>query len=173
MIFRQRDRLAGIGYAVAGIVIGGVFTMLTVAAFFLGEAFGFDGILRERNMTQSVNTTGPLEVVARGWSITRPTQQWGVARDTQEVNDPLADLFLAKATPGVGLVQIKHNGFVDVREETDAGKRLDTFLSDYLSDYQSGEDFGGPQGKEEGFMRISHGRITRQPTQTTAPPGCT
>ena len=78
LIFRHRERLAGLGYAIAGIAIGVVFTALTVVAFSATEPFGFAGYMRERNMAPFVDTAGPLEVVDRGWAITRPTEQWGV-----------------------------------------------------------------------------------------------
>jgi hypothetical protein len=176
MILRQRDRLAGLGYAFAGIAIGIVFTPLTLFAFMSGELFGISAAMREQNMAPFVDRTGPLEVVNRGWGITRPSEQWGVARGTK-VNDPLADLFLAKSTPDIVLVQIKHSGFVDVLQETDSGKKLDDFFNEYLGEYKSKQEdqFAvDPKGKEEGWMRITDGKDTGGGihVMNTLPSGC-
>jgi Domain of unknown function (DUF4190) len=174
-IVRHRDRLAGLGYAVSGIVIGVVFTLLTLFAVTTAEPFGFAGWMREKNMADLVDTTGPLEVANKGWTITRPTEHWGVARNGL-VNDPIAELFLKKSFPDVLLVQIKHNAFVDVHEDANLNKQtLDGFLSQYQSEYQEPDVnpfIDDPKGQDEGFMRISHGVVKKSRHLTTLPPGC-
>jgi hypothetical protein len=174
LIFRHRERLAGLGYAIAGIAIGMVFTPLTIFAFTTTELFGIASSLRERNMAPFVDRTGPLEVVNRGWAITRPNEQWGVAR-IDKVADPLLDIFLAKSTPDILLAQVKRNAFVDVLQQTDSGKNLDTFLDEYVGEYKAEDDpwAADPKGKEQGLMHITNGKIMRGAHAVTGPPGCT
>jgi hypothetical protein len=179
LILRQRDRLAGLGFAVAGIAIGFVFTGLTLFAYFISsEPFAFAGYVRERNMAPYVDTTGPIEVVDRGWAVTRPTEQWGVARNGQ-VADELAELFLDKSKPDVLLVQIKQHAFLDVHEETDGGKPLEAFEREYVGEYESRDNssFANSKGKDEGMMRITNGSTLYTRNLTTmpanSPPGCT
>jgi hypothetical protein len=174
LILRHRDQIAGLGYAIAGIAIGTVFTPLTIFAFTTTELFGVAGSLREHNMAAVLDRTGPLEVIDRGWAITRPNEQWGVTRSSR-VNDPLVEVFLAKSTPDVLLAQARHNAFVDVLQQTDAGKNLDAFAKEYLDEYVADDDIFGaePRGKEEGVMHISQGKVTRGPYSVAGPPGCT
>ena len=80
-----------------------------------------------------------------------------------KVADPLLDIFLAKSTPDILLAQVKRNAFVDVLQQTDSGKNLDTFLDEYLSEYKAEDDpwAADPKGKEQGLMHITNGKITR------------
>lgn len=173
-IMRQRDRLAGLGYAIAGIVIGLIFTPLTLFAFSTSELFGLASTIRERNLAPFVDKTGPLEAVKNGWAITRPNEQWGVA-NVDKVNDPFLDMFLAKSTPDLLLAQVKHNAFVDVVQQSDSGKTVDAFLQEYKEEYTTEDNpfAEDPKGKEQGVMRISQGKVMREAHTVAAPPDCT
>src|SRR5262249_45582302 len=177
-ILRNRERLAGLGYAVAGILLGFVFTALTAFALFGPELFAAGAWMRERNMAAVVDHSGPLEVGAKGWTITRPNEQWGVARGGQ-VNDPIADIFLTKAPPELVLVQVRRHGFVDVRQDsTDKNMSTKEYESQLLGEYREDPDgrFGGavnpnPKDKDEGNMRLTNGEVRKGPYSVTAPPG--
>jgi hypothetical protein len=173
-ILYRRERVAGLGYAIAGIAIGVVFTALTVLALAAGEPLGFTNYWHEREMAPYVDTTGPTEVVKNGWAITRPSETWGVAANIL-VADEFAKLFLVKSTPDLLLVQIKQHGYLDVLATPDTGKKLESYMDEYLADYQSQDDnpWVDQQGKEEGLMRVSNGKFRHRAGPVSAPPGCT
>src|SRR5579862_2332346 len=60
-IVRQRDRLAGLGFASFGIVAGVLFTGLTVLAFTQAGALGFTNWARAKALEPIVDSSGPLE----------------------------------------------------------------------------------------------------------------
>jgi hypothetical protein len=167
-ILRDRERLAGLGYAVGGILLGFVFTALTAFALFGPESFAVAGWIRERNMAAAVEYPSALDADGKGWTITRPNEAWGVSRNTQ-LNDPVADIFLAKAPPDVVLVQVRRHGFVDVRpDSSDPKQRMAEYQAQLLAEYQGdlGDLFGGPpnsnsKNKDEGINRVTNGVIRR------------
>lgn len=77
VISRRREQVAGTGYAVFGIVLGLVFTPLSLFAYSKAELFED---LRERVLARDLDRSGPLEVVrpADGFAITRPSAKWGI-----------------------------------------------------------------------------------------------
>jgi hypothetical protein len=81
-IGRSGGRLAGAGFAVFGIVLGIVFTGLTLFAHSKGELLGVGDQLRMLELGGQADFTGPLEIVRaeQGYKITRPSERWGVAR---------------------------------------------------------------------------------------------
>jgi hypothetical protein len=112
-IARHRDRLAGAGLAIFGIVAGCVLTPLMVLALTTSELFGLGGWLREKTMADQIDTSGPLEVVsAQGFAITRPSEKWGQATGNTLDDPVLAGL---QKDRDLLLVQPARNAFVDVR----------------------------------------------------------
>jgi hypothetical protein len=113
-IARHRDRVAGTGFAVFGICLGLLFTVLTLVAFNASDLFGLETWLRERNMAEKIDTSGPLEVVlgGPGFAITRPTEKWGQIHGKESgdaaVDDLQTDLDLL-------LAQVSRHAFIDVR----------------------------------------------------------
>lgn len=85
-VSRQRQRLAGSGYAVFGIVWGVIFTALSLFAYSSSELFGVGGMVREAMLSGEIDYTGPLEVLrhAEGFAITRPSEKWGVASESMD-----------------------------------------------------------------------------------------
>jgi Domain of unknown function (DUF4190) len=116
-IRRNRDKLAGLGLALFGILAGIGLTALTAFALFGGEVFGFAGNLREVMLADQVDTTGALEIIDRtaGFAITRPSKKWGVVL-TREIEDPFVQGFLHKDADLL-LVQTARYVFLDVRSE--------------------------------------------------------
>ncbi|MGH7226060.1 MAG: hypothetical protein ACRELF_22825, partial [Gemmataceae bacterium] len=113
-IARQRYRVAGVGFAILGICLGVLFTVLTVVALNADDVFGLESWMRERNMTQKLDTTGPLEVVQgiKGFAITRPTEKWGQVA-SKESDDPAVSGF--QNNLDLLLMQIPRHAFIDVR----------------------------------------------------------
>ena len=177
-ILRDRERLAGLGYAFAGIALGFLFTALTAFALFGPETFAVPGWMREKSMAEALDYTGPLEVAGKGWTITRPGETWGVAHGGP-VNDPVADIFLNKAQPDVVLVQVRRHGFVDVRQESsDPKQSMEQYQAQLKAEYEADQDalFGGPtnpnaKGKDEGIMRVTNGVVRKTRTLPAAAPG--
>jgi len=113
-IARHRDRLAGAGLAIFGIVAGCALTPLMVLALTTSELFGLGGWLREKTMADQIDTSGPLEVVvaAQGFAVTRPSEKWGQATGNVLDDPVLAGL---QKDRDLLLVQPARNAFVDVR----------------------------------------------------------
>ena len=134
-IARNRDKVAGVGLALFGLIAGIGLTALTGFALFSGEVFGFAASLRERKLADQIDVVGPLEIVdaANGFAIKRPNKKWGVA--VKDVDDPFlqglvhddAHLLLVKPSPYV---------FLDVRSEGLNNRTLDECKESILAEYQ-------------------------------------
>jgi hypothetical protein len=139
-IARHRDRLAGAGLAVFGIVAGCVLTPLMVLALTTSELFGLGGWLREKTMADQIDTSGPLEIVeaAQGFAITRPSEKWGQATG-HALDDPvLAGL---QKDRDLLLVQPARNAFVDVRVVRNSkGLTVDSCQPEVLRELESVPD---------------------------------
>jgi hypothetical protein len=85
----QRDRLAGKGFAVAGVVCGLVFAGLGLFAYSSVELFGLDSLLRQPQWAGKLDFDGPLEVVrpSDGFAITRPSREWGVFQANRQEHE--------------------------------------------------------------------------------------
>lgn len=113
-IARHRDRLTGTGFAVFGICLGILFTVLTVVAFNAADVFGLESWMRERTMARKIDRTGPLEVIdkSKGFAITRPTEKWGQVQG-QESDDPAVGTI--QNNLDLLLMQLPRHAFIDVR----------------------------------------------------------
>jgi hypothetical protein len=114
-IHRQRNRLAGVGLALFGIIAGIAFTVLFIFALFNPDPFGIASVMRKRLLAGQVDTSGKLEFVdaGKGFSITRPSKEWGIipAKDL----DDLVLRPLLHRDCDVLFVQTSRYAFVDVR----------------------------------------------------------
>ncbi len=84
LIIRQNpDRLAGKSYALTGIVLGSLFTIISLFAFSSAELFGLDTIFRQQQWAGMLDYEGDLTIErpTEGFRITRPSQEWGVLRN--------------------------------------------------------------------------------------------
>jgi Domain of unknown function (DUF4190) len=77
-IARQSDRVAGKGYAIAGIVVGLVMTSGTILALQNIELFALSNVINDAQWTGKLEYGGSLEVERAGFSIKRPSDRWGV-----------------------------------------------------------------------------------------------
>ena len=113
-ISRNRQTLAGSGFAVVGICLGLLFTVLTFVALNVNDLFGLETWLRKRAMTAKVDTSGPMEIVegAKRFALTRPNEKWGRVEgdrgDDEAVSSLQSDLDLL-------LMQVSRHAYIDVR----------------------------------------------------------
>jgi hypothetical protein len=137
-ISRQRDRVTGTGFAVLGICLGILFTVLTVVALNAGDLFGLESWVRERTLAKNIDTSGPLEIIQgiKGFAITRPNEKWGQVHH-QVSGDPAVSLFQDRLD--LLLMQIARHAFIDVRILQPLGpppRTLDECEQDILSDFE-------------------------------------
>ena len=135
-IARQRQRVAGTGFAVCGICLGIGFTTLTVFALTTSDLFGLENLLRERTMAEQVDTSGPLEIVqgAKGFAITRPSEKWGQVLGNQS-DDPAVSAL--QKNRDLLLLQVAHYAFLDVRACRRGNSRnLDQCQDEILDEFQ-------------------------------------
>jgi hypothetical protein len=153
-IARRHERLAGIGYAVFGIVWGAVFTGLAVFAYSRGELFGLNNVVRNATLSGQIRYDGPLEVVRRdeGFAITRPTEKWGIAEATPE---PI--LWPDDPTRGVAvtLVHLPTYSLVDVTYDDVGNQSLDQCQERVIGWFSNGPS-GRPNGREANLLGFTH-----------------
>jgi DNA-directed RNA polymerase subunit RPC12/RpoP len=134
-IARHRERVAGTGFAVFGIILGLAFGTLFVLSISEGELFGLGGWMREHSPTATpVDTSGPLEIVRRGYAITRPSEKWGQVRSGR-LDDPV----VGGMQQGLDLLllQAARNSFVDVKVQPDlGGMDLDRWQQQVMDEFQ-------------------------------------
>jgi hypothetical protein len=129
-ITRQRDRLAGLGFAAFGIVAGVLFTGLTAFAFSKKEVFGMGNWARAQALAPIVDNSGPLEVARPAFAITRPAETWGVL--TGQPKDPLLKALDNKSD--LALVEMLTYAFIDVKIDTFRGRDLAAYQQQLVSD---------------------------------------
>jgi hypothetical protein len=132
-IARDREHLAGAGFALFGIILGCAFTALTVFAFSRGELFGVGDQIRAQTMAGRVDHGGPLEIVRQppGFKIVRPNERWGIAR---------ADLQRELGNDStLMLVNTAHDDYVDVSVDQLNGRTLDAYRNSLVESYRHPE----------------------------------
>jgi hypothetical protein len=156
-IARNRQRVTGAGFAVFGICLGVLFTGLTGFALSTTDLLGLDAWVRERNMTEQVDTSGPMEVVlgAKGFAITRPTEKWGHVLGNQSDVPGVSGL---QRDRDLLLMQVARNAFLDVRAMPRGNARnLDQWQEDILSELESQHRPPNHFGEDdEDFAPIQH-----------------
>lgn len=159
-VARHRDRLAGTGFALFGIVWGLAFTALALFAYSSGELFGVNTWMREAVLAGQVSYDGPLEVVQRdgGFAITRPSEKWGVAVVSPEPIDWPDD---PDRGVDITLLHIPHNASVDVTYETFGNRPLEQIQEQVLGWFGTGVEarrqdqlLGFTQGKLRHSRRL-------------------
>jgi hypothetical protein len=151
-IARNRERLTGFGFATFGIVLGVVFTVLTIFALSRSELFGLGAWMREKTMAGQIDRSGPLTVDVRkggqACTITRPSEQWGrVAQDRSE--EPAVHPLQKERD--LLLMHVQRHAYVDVHiDPNSAGLTLDNYLSVIRADFSGKKpDFGAGFPAEE------------------------
>jgi hypothetical protein len=80
-ISRQRDRITGSAYAMAGIVLGVLLTGFSIFAYSSVELFGIGRLMVEAQWAGKLDYPPSDEVVRKDFSIRRPSKAWGVYRE--------------------------------------------------------------------------------------------
>jgi hypothetical protein len=98
-IRHDTKRLAGRRYALAGLILGAVLTVLSLFAFSSTELFGVDSLLHESQWLGKLDYPPDLEVKreALGFKIRRPSAHWGVYQASESgpaVKMAIQDLLL-------------------------------------------------------------------------------
>jgi hypothetical protein len=135
-ISRHRDRITGTGLAVFGICMGILFTVLTIVALNASDMFGLESWMRERNMAQKIDTSGPMDIVSgfKGFKITRPTEKWGQVQGNDS-DDPAVGEF--QNNLDLLLMQMVQHAFIDVRSLPGGPlQTLDQCEAELLSDFE-------------------------------------
>src|SRR5262249_52807555 len=135
-VSRHRDRLAGLGFATFGIILGVAFTTLTLFAVSRGELFGVGDQVRVRVLGSRLEYNEPLELVREqyGFKITRPSQRGGVAPpDLPREFTPNSQLLLINAAL---------DAYVDVALVQLGGQGLERYRDNLLNTYRT----QGPPG---------------------------
>jgi hypothetical protein len=156
-VARHRERLAGAGFAVFGIVWGVLFTGLSIFAYSKGELFSINQKVREATLAGQVNYQGPLELVRpdEGFAIRRPSEKWGVAEESPEPvlwpDDPLRGVDLT-------LVHVPSYSLVDVTYQDVGAESLDQCQERVLGwfDNRSG---ARRAGRENLLLGFTHCRL--------------
>ncbi len=129
-ILRDRERIAGLGFAGFGIGLGLVFTLITLWAISSGELFGWGGALRRTQMADQLDpmdAKAPLEIQESGFSLARPSVKWLRAKKGFQF-PPVQALLRNDAL--LLLVQPDLNAFIDVQSE--ANSRLGPAVEDFI-----------------------------------------
>ncbi len=129
--------LVRIRRTIFGIAGGSVFTLLTFLALSSSELFGLGGRLRSNMLADRVNTSGELtHTDDSGFSITRPSREWGVAA-VDDLGDPFV-IALQGQPPNQRktdflLVSMRRVLYVDVRSELRPVPNIDTIMEEAVA----------------------------------------
>ncbi len=123
-ILRDRERVAGLGFAVTGVVLGIAFTALTLFGFSRLELLFHNLRSQELNagLDRKVDVNATVQVQQDGYGVTKPPG-WGQAvldaKGTEkEFADPCVQVLL-QDTPSLLLVESALDAFVSVEVEPD------------------------------------------------------
>lgn len=160
-IARHRERVAGVGFATFGIVLGLLFTGLTVSALATSDLFGLDGWLRQRTLAQDVDTSGPMEIVrgAQGFAITRPTEKWGQVQGNHS-GDPA--VFGLQMHRDLLLMQVARHAFLDVRVlPRNNFLTLEQCENDVLAEFKNQRPSHFGEDDDEDFPQVGNAQVRR------------
>ena len=156
-ILRDRERLAGLGFAVTGIILGAAFTALTL--FSLSQVEFFAGTVRRSMITgqldRAADPTKVVEVRENGFHITKPVN-WARVAEPKEFQFPPAQPLL-RDDAKLLLVQLDTGAFVDV--DVDSGGVVGD-IDDYILNRikpEAGNENGN--AKPRGLEAEERGRI--------------
>jgi hypothetical protein len=138
-IGKNPSRLTGNGYALAGIVLGVLFTALGLFAYARVEVFGLDRLMRERQWAGKLEFGDSTEVATQsGFSLPRPSRNWGKLLDQSDgvfVQDRSMDsVILVDVRDDAHAIAFLFDKAPDVADklETDRELALERFLNSKL-----------------------------------------
>ena len=129
-IKRNRDRTAGTGYAIFGIVAGVIFTGLSLFLYMNFELLPVEGYWEAGWYSGMIDYSGDREVQQkdRGYSITRPNVKWGVAKQSLKLQLGVEGDLL--------LVNPQRRAYVQVLAEPVFGRSLDAYVDEVVKSYR-------------------------------------
>jgi hypothetical protein len=153
-ISRNRDRVAGTGYAIFGILAGLALTALSLLAYSTGELFGVGDQIRAQAMAGKLEDDKELQLdrPKDGFRITRPSHKWKTARPElmREMDNDNQLL----------LVSTSLDAFVDVYKDDRArGHTLQSYLDQLLEHYRSEVDTPGKSRRGGGLARMTDFKV--------------
>jgi hypothetical protein len=157
-IGRNRERIAGSGYAVFGIIAGVAFTGLSFFMYTNLELLPMDGFFESRFLSGQVDYSGELEVSRPNehFAITRPSTKWGVAK---------ASLLQQMEIDGdLLLVNAHKQMFVEISTIELGGANPEQYVDQIIRSYQ--EDNRPPQFGWE--KRVSGFKLRHRQTNRPA-----
>lgn len=118
-IVRQRATLAGLPYALAGMVLGVGLTLLTLWVITGDSLRNLASLYREALLADQLDLPKDLEIrrADRGFVLQRPDATWGIARRGR-LDDEFVDALRFQRSAEVLLVQPGRSLFVDVRRDS-------------------------------------------------------
>ena len=128
---RNRDRVAGSGYATFGIVAGTALTILSLFLYSNIELLPFDGYLEGSFYSGMVDYSGEREITRKdeGFAITRPSAKWGIAKKAmQDQLGVTCDLMLANP---------HGRAYVQINMEPVFGRQLDAYVDELIRSYRN------------------------------------
>lgn len=159
-ILRDRERLAGLGFAVTGIVLGIAFTALTLFSFSQLEFFG--GAMRRAQMAdqldKKVDPKTAVEIKESDFRITKPINWWQANKDfAYLLVEPLL-----RSDAVLLLVQPEMYAFVDVQVGSIApGENIDKVILDRIKpDPSNGNPNPKVEQDQEDVLRIQDAKVT-------------
>ncbi len=101
-IRKHPERVAGKGYAVSGIALGVILTLISLFAYSSVEIFGLDAWLRNSQWIGRLEYPSNLKInqTQEGYAIHRPNENWGIFREDHKTNllPQYRDLLLVNPT---------------------------------------------------------------------------
>lgn len=160
VISQHRGEVAGAGFAIFGIVAGAFFSLLFFLAVARPELFAIDP-LAFRDGKKDVDTAGSLQVTRPGYTIARPSRNWGVARGKrkEEVSDA-ADLVLIN-------VGRREEAYLFVMPEPALGRDVQELGENVLNWYR----FDPPPPKNAFEERIRYSNLRVRANRRLPPSG--
>jgi hypothetical protein len=129
-IKRDRDRLAGMGYAIFAIVAGTVFTGASLFLYTNVELMPVDGYVEAGLNSGMIDYGGDREVQRKekGYAITRPNKKWGVAKK--------GFMLQMGAQGDLMLVNPYGHAYVQVMADPVFGRSLENYTDEVIKSYR-------------------------------------
>jgi hypothetical protein len=129
---RYPDQVGGKKYAHAGLILGGLFTLVSLAAFLSPEVLGVDGLFREIEWASKLDYPSELHFLKENkFSITRPNSSWGFYRHLGKNASPdrYDDLILVKPRQDAQVACLT----IDLHDPEEPDDQLEHGLREFLS----------------------------------------
>jgi hypothetical protein len=137
-IKRNRDQVAGMGYAVFAIVAGTLFTGASIFLYTNVELMPVDGYVEAGFNSGMIDYGGDREVQRKdkGYAITRPNARWGVAKQ--------GFMMQMGAEGDLMLVNPYRHAYVQIMADGVFNRTLETYTEEVIKSYRDAHRHGPP-----------------------------